>query len=124
MPKLEKMICQDMEAFLKNNGKKCLLMKYAKDYTVPPTNQTSFYLKSQYIFQYVENLKASFEPFKHKNTTTMEYNWNPIIDDIYCIKFYNIDENFYNNEKNKTFINTCFNSEILKTCLKTWLEIK
>lgn len=111
------------ELFLKNNGKKCLLMKYAKNYDISPTDQTNFYLKGQYIFQYVENLKASLKPFKYERTT-MEYNWNPTIDDIYCTRIYNIDKDFYNNEKNKKFINNLFNSEILKTYLKTWLEIK
>lgn len=112
------------ELFLKNKGKKCLLMKYPKDYNIPPTEQTNFYLKGRYIFQYVENLSPSFEPFKYDHTTAMEYNWNPTIDDIYCIKIYNIDENFYNKKTNKRFINNCFNSEILKTYLKAWLEIK
>lgn len=112
------------ELFLKNNGKKCLLMKYAKNYNIPPTNQTNFYLKGKYIFQYVENLKPSLEPFKYKYTATMEYSWNPTIDDIYCTNIYNIDENFYNEKRNKNFINAYFNSENLKTYLKTWLEIK
>ena len=112
------------ELFLKNKGKKCLLMKYEKDYNMPQTDKTSFYLKGRYIFQYVENLKPSFEPFKYKSTTTIEYNWNPTIYDIYCIMIYDIDENFYNDEKYKDFINDLFNSEILKTYLKNWLEIK
>lgn len=112
------------ELFLKNKGKKCLLMKYGKDYSITPTNQTEFYLKGQYIFQYVENLKPSLEPFKHDHTFTMEYNWNATIEDIYCTKIYDIDENFYNEKRNKKFINIYFNSEILKTYLKTWLEIK
>lgn len=112
------------ELFLKNKGKKCLLMKYAKDYSIPPENQDNFYLKGYYIFQYVENLKPSLKPFKYEHTLTMKYNWYPTIDDIYCTKIYNVDEDFYNDEKHKKFINNCFNSEILKTYLKTWLEIK
>lgn len=112
------------ELFLKNKGEKCLLMKYGKDYNIPPTDQTNFYLKERYIFQYVENLKPSFKPFKYEHTTTMEYNWNPTIEDFNCTMIYNIDRNFYNDERNKKFINICFNSEILKTYLKTWLEIK
>lgn len=112
------------ELFLKNRGKKCLLMKYAKDYTIPPIQQTNFYLKNEYIFQYTENLRPSFYPFKYKNTKAMEYNWNPIIDDIYCTRIYNIDKDFYNDERNKNFINGFFNTEILKTYLKNWLEIK
>lgn len=112
------------ELFLKNKGKKCLLMKYAKDYAIPPTRQTTFYLKGRYIFQYVENLKALFKPFKYTNTQAMEYVWNPTIDDIHCIKIYNIDENFYNEKNNKKFIDDYFNSEILKNYLKNWLEIK
>ena len=112
------------ELFLKNNSKKCLLMKYAKDYTIPPVNQNTFYLEGKYIFQYVENLKPSFEPFKYTQLTKMEYNWNPTENDINCVRIYNIDENFYNNERNKNFINHLFNSELLKKYLKTWLEIK
>lgn len=112
------------ELFLKNKGKKCLLMKYPKNYTIPPINQDTFYLKGQYIFQYVENLKPSFEPFKYTNLTAIKYNWNPTEDDINCQKIYKVDENFYNNERNKNFINYLFNSEFLKNCLKKWLEIK
>ena len=111
------------ELFLKNKGKKCLLMKYTKDYNTPPTEQDTFYLKGKYIFQYVENLKAAFKPFKNTNLTTMEYNWNPTLDDINCTKIYKVDENFYNNKYNKKFINFYFNSEILKKYLKAWLEI-
>lgn len=80
-------------------------MKYAKDYTTPQVNQDTFYLKGRYIFQYAENLKPTFKPFKYTKLTTMEYNWNPTEDDINCTKIYNIDENFYNKEINKTFIN-------------------
>lgn len=111
------------ELFLKNKGKKCLLMKYKKDYNLHG-NQSTFYLKGRYIFQYVENLITRKEPFNYSKTTSMEYNWNPTIEDFNCVRIYNIDENFYNNKYYKEFIRSYFNSEILKTYLKNWLEIK
>ena len=112
------------ELFLKNKGKKCILMKYAKDYTIPPIDQNIFHLKEQYIFQYVENMNIKGVPFKYFEKTSMEYNWNPTIEDTNCVRIYNVADNFYNNKYYKDFINSYFNSEILKKYLKDWLEIK
>lgn len=111
------------ELFLKNKNKKLLILKYNKDYDIYPQDYEKFYLKSRYIFQYVENLKADLEPFVEvKKEKTLIYNYNPSIQDTDCTVIYKINLTDFANHKES--VDLFFNTKFLKEQFKNWLEIK